>query len=157
MSDLRTAVAFLFQRAGRDALTPRQIRHQVSMDLRWFDPGEARTFVDAIQERGLVEEADDGLQPTFDVRDVDVDIGFSPDLDVEADATPFDELLDRLTQATGWDEQDAVARINEEQSRFDDLVEPIVAGLVVARQIGVDVDDLVDGVLRELTGTGEAG
>lgn len=150
MSDLRTAVAFLFQRVGEDALTPREIRHQVSMDLRWFDPDQARRFVDQARERGLVEETDDGLAPTFDVEAVDVSIGFSPDLDA-GQATPFDRLLARVCDGTGWDKQQAVAMINDEQADLGDLVEPVVAGFVVAREAGVDVDDLVDGYLDEAT------
>lgn len=150
MNQLRTAVAFVFQRAGRDALTEQEIRHHVSMDLRWFEPDEARRFVEQALDRELLEPAEDGLSPTFTVRDVEVPLGFQPDLPTR-EATPMDRLLDRLEAETGRERQDLVAEINGEQDRFGDLVDPIVAGFLVARDLEVDVDDLLEGYLGEQT------
>lgn len=149
MSELRTAVAFVFQRAGRGTLTEQEIRHHVSMDLRWFEPREAKRFVEQAVERDLVEATDDGLAPTFDVRGVEVPLGFEPTLR-DREVTPMDRLLDRLETATSRSRQDLVAEINAEQERFDGLVEPVVAGCLVAREAGVDVDDLLDAYLGEL-------
>lgn len=148
MSNLRTAVAFVFQRAGRSELTEQEIRHQVSMDLRWFEPEEARRFVEQARERELLEPAGDGLAPTFPVREVEVPLGFEPQLPAR-DVTPMDRLLDRLESETGRERQDLVAEVNREQDRFDDLVEPLVAGFLVARDLEVDVEDLVDAYLGE--------
>lgn len=148
MSDLRTAVAFVFQRAGRQELTEQEIRHHVSMDLRWFEPGEARRFVEQALDRELVEETPDGLRPTFEVRDVEVPLGFQPDLPTR-EATPMDRLLDRLEAETGRKRQDLVAEINAEQDRSGELLDPIVAGFLVARDLDVEVDDLVEGYLGE--------
>lgn len=140
MSELRTAVAFVFQRAGRRELTDQQIRHQVSMDLRWFEPRQARTFVERARERGYLEEGDEGLRPTFDPSEVEVPLGFEPDLTERT--SPLTPVLDRITDA-GGSREDAVAAINREQARFDDLLDPVVAGFLVARMRGIDVDDLI--------------
>lgn len=148
MSDLRTAVAFVFQRAGRQQLTEQEIRHHVSMDLRWFEPDEAKRFVEQALDRELLEEVADGLAPTFEVRDVEVPLGFQPELPTR-EATPMDRLLDRLEAETGRKRQDLVAQINGEQDRFGELLDPIVAGFLVARDLDVEVGDLVEGYLGE--------
>lgn len=148
MSDLRTAVAFVFQRAGRKELTEQEIRHHVSMDLRWFEPDQARRFVEQALDRELLEETADGLSPTFAVREIEVPLGFQPSLSTR-DATPMDRLLDRMEAETGRKRQDLVARVNREQDRSGELLEPIVAGFLVARDLEVDVGDLVEGYLGD--------
>lgn len=168
-------MAFVFQRAGKASLTERQVRHHVSMDLRWFPPKQARRFVEACLERGLLEEAGGGgdggdggtggedggkggLRPTFDVRGVDVPLGFRPRLP-SGPPTDLDAVIDRLTERADLSREQAVARINKEQARFDGLVDPEVAGLIVARELDVAVDDLLGRYLGRGVGStdGQAG
>lgn len=117
------------------------------MDLRWFEPDQARAFVDRCQDRGLLEATDDGLAPTFDVREVEVPLGFKPTLPGEA--TPLDDLLDRLVEEAGLDREQAVACVNQEQDRFGGLLDAQVAGLVVARSEGLDVTGEVRAYLQD--------
>ena len=153
---MRRAVAFLFRLEGGRALSEKEFVQFASYRLGWFKPTDAQRLLRVAQDLKLVELRQGSLTPTFDVAAVDVPVDFHPPAGVLDRAPPAQDLflttLNRIVERTGADRRTVVAGINAVQERMEVHVE--VAALIHARELGVDVSDLVqpvrDAVARRL-------
>jgi hypothetical protein len=158
MTAMKQAVAYLFRRSGEPALGEDALIRQVSLDLHWFSPRDARRFVEAAKARGLVVAgAKDGhFVPGFDVNLVDVPLGFRVGPEVlgpEAAATaPAREVAQELAELA------AAARKSDLESVWADirhkeeegLLKTPAAALVVAAEAGANVKPFVARVREAL-------
>ena len=77
-SDAEIIIAFLFKRSGKDGLSFSDIYLNLSMELNWFTPDEAKAFVNmAINEKLLIKK-ESLIKPNFDINKIVVPIGFIP-------------------------------------------------------------------------------
>ncbi len=145
---MKKTVAFLFRLEGGRALSEKEFVQFASYRLKWFKPTEAQRLMGLAQDLKLVELKAGALTPTFDVAAVDVPMDFKPPPTVLQAAPPppdlFLTVLNRILERTGADRKAVVAAINGVQDRMDVHVE--VAALVHARELGVDVTDLIEPV-----------
>lgn len=142
MEDLRKAIALLFRRKGRDAMSEKEFVLSASMDLRWFPPREAQKLLQRGLETKLLEANAGVLRTTFDVASVDVPRDFTPTPDLLEGSTPvaedlFVKIVDAIVSGTKSDRRNVIAAVNAIQERMD--VELEVAALIAARKAGVDV------------------
>ena len=142
MEDLRKAIALLFRRKGRDAMSEKEFVLSASMDLRWFPPREAQKLLQRGLETKLLEANAGVLRTTFDVASVDVPRDFTPTPDLLEVSTPvaedlFVRIVDAIASGTKSDRRNVIAAVNAIQERMD--VELEVAALIAARKAGVDV------------------
>ncbi|HKZ98072.1 MAG TPA: DUF2240 family protein [Thermoplasmata archaeon] len=142
MEDLRKAIALLFRRKGRDAMSEKEFVLSASMDLRWFPPREAQKLLQRGLETKLLEANAGVLRTTFDVASVDVPRDFTPTPDLLEGSTPVSEdlfvrIVDAIASGTKSDRRNVIAAVNAIQERMD--VELEVAALIAARKAGVDV------------------
>ncbi len=153
---MRRAVAFLFRLEGGRPLSEKEFVQFASYRLSWFKPTDAQRLLRVAQDLRLVELQQGSLTPTFDLATVDVPVDFRPPPGVLERAPPAQDLflatLNRIAEKTGADRRTVVAGINAVQERMEVHVE--VAALIHARELGVDVSDLVgpvrDAVARRL-------
>jgi len=145
---LQVAVAVPFRQQGARSLGEGEFVVALSLDREWFSPDQAKRLVDVAVGRGLLDQSDDGdLRPTFDVDDVEIPEGFTPDTDILREQSTFEQLLELMVSG-GLSKQDAVAATNETQRRLGVTLE--VAAVVVARRNDIDCSQLVDSVRAEL-------
>ena len=148
MEELKKAIAFLFRKKGRDAMTETDFVMSASMDLRWFLPKEAQRLLQICVDAKLLAMTDGKLTPSFDVASVDVPLDYAPQpslLDTRVGAADlFLKILDRILSVSRLEKKQAISMVNTTQGELD--VEVEVAALVVARNLGVDVSDLLDEV-----------
>jgi len=142
LEDLRKAIALLFRRKGRDAMSEKEFVLSASMDLRWFPPREAQKLLQRGLETKLLEANAGVLRTTFDVASVDVPRDFTPTPDLLEVSTPvaedlFVRIVDAIASGTKSDRRNVIAAVNAIQERMD--VELEVAALIAARKAGVDV------------------
>jgi len=142
LEDLRNAIALLFRRKGRDAMSEKEFVLSASMDLRWFPPREAQKLLQRGLETKLLEANAGVLRTTFDVASVDVPRDFTPTPDLLEGSTPvaedlFVKIVDAIASGTKSDRRNVIAAVNAIQERMD--VELEVAALIAARKAGVDV------------------
>jgi hypothetical protein len=142
LEDLRKAIALLFRRKGRDAMSEKEFVLSASMDLRWFPPREAQKLLQRGLETKLLEANAGVLRTTFDVASVDVPRDFTPTPDLLEGSTPvaedlFVKIVDAIVSGTKSDRRNVIAAVNAIQERMD--VELEVAALIAARKAGVDV------------------
>lgn len=152
MEEVKKAIAFLFKRKGRESMTEKDFVMSASMDLRWFPPRDAQRLLQIGRDTGLLKDAEGNLTPSFDVAGMDVPLNYSPPpamLQTEA-ATPalFVEALERIVAASKLERKQVVAMINLAQDQMD--VNAEVAALIVGRDLGIEVSDLLEKAERDL-------
>jgi hypothetical protein len=135
---LDVTVAVPFRQHGSTRLGEGEFVVALSLDRDWFSPDQAKRLIDLAAGRGLVERDDGDVVATFDPADVQIPEEFEPDASVLREQSAFEQILDACV-AAGIEKQDAVAGINERQSRLGVTAE--AAAVLFARENGVDVDD----------------
>jgi len=140
-------VAAPFQRTGGQRVGESEFVVDLSLKRDWFTPDQAKRLVDIAVSEGLVDRDDGDLIVSFDPRTTAIPEGFTPDESVLQKRSTFQQILDAITN-TGVAKQDAVAAINQLQAELGVTIE--AAGVLYARQQGLDVDNLVDLALGEL-------
>jgi hypothetical protein len=178
-TETQQALALVFRRFRDPPVPEDDLVKTMSLTLNWTKPSQAANLLDRGRNAGLVEVHDDGLAPAFDAGEVDVPFGFEPDDELfepvptpddeptpadeaagepaEADDGPADdggpvleELVDRIAEARGTERRKAVAAVNAKQEGLGGLVTLPVAGILVARQAGLDVRGDARTALAEL-------
>jgi len=144
---LQVAVAVPFRQQGARSLGEGEFVVALSLDREWFSPDQAQRLVDVAVGRSLLENNDGDLRPTFNVDDVEIPDGFTPDTDILREQSTFEQLLDQLVSG-GLSKQEAVAATNETQRRLGITLE--AAAVVVARRNDIDCGGVVDSVREEL-------
>jgi len=144
---LQVAVAAPFKRAGREHLTEQAVVVDLAVDRNWVSPDQAKRLVELGVSRGLLEQDEDGLRATFDVQDIEIPEGYTPDERLFQERSPVEVVIEALEE-TGVDRREAVASINDLQGRLG--VTAGAAAVLRARQAGVSVPDAVTSVETEL-------
>ncbi len=144
---LQIAVAVPFRQQGARELGEGEFVVALSLDREWFSPDQAKRLVDVAVGRGLLENTDGELRPTFDVGDVEIPEGFTPDTEILREQSTFEQLLDLMVSG-GLSKQEAVAETNETQRRLGISLE--AAAIVVSRRHGIDCSSVLESVQSEL-------
>ncbi len=152
MEELKKAIAFLFKRKGRDSMSDTDFVMSASMDLRWFVPKEAQQLLRLGLELKLLTLSEGKLSPSFDVESIEMPLDYTPPpslLDLRT-ATPdlFAKILDRILTSTQIEKKQVISMVNATQEELDVDIE--VASLIVARNAGVDISDLIDEVEQKI-------
>ena len=142
---LQQAIASLFKRKNMDLLSAKELELLASMELRWFEPAEARKLVDLARELGLLEETEAGLKPKFELDKIEIPLGFKPPKDIitnlEHDSESlFMQMVNHICLITGLDSQTVIAKINEKQAKFEDKIVLETIAILYGKEKDVDMD-----------------
>ncbi len=152
MGELETCLAVLFKRKGKNILSEKEFVFSASIDFRWFTPKEAQALLELGIKKGLLAKTDGFVKPNFDYKESDVPLSFRPSKEVlkeeREDLSLFALILARISEKSGMKKRDAVAKINRLQEKLGVDVE--VAGLALAKDLGVDTSDLIPKVEEEI-------
>lgn len=154
-SEVETIIAFLFKRSGKEELTPSELYLPLSMDLKWFSPNQAKTFVNMALQQKLLIKKDGKLKPSFDCKEVVVPVGFRPSKQPLEGRETKEEKLDavktimgRIVEKTGQDEQSVIKKINDVEKEKN--IRHEVAALLVSKEYDVDVEDCFDEIEEKI-------
>lgn len=151
-AELEVAIAQLFRKKGKSALTEKEFVFAASLDLRWFTPKEAQKLLDIGLESELLVMDGEKVKPSFDHASVDVQLGYKPDKNVlKASVAPkgnFLKIVEHIASEKKMDNKEVISLVNQTQERMGVDIE--VAALVVARSQGVDVSKFLDGIEEEV-------
>jgi len=144
----------IFKRKGKGVLTEKEFVFSASIDFRWFTPKEAHRLLDMGIEANLLERSNGFIKPSFDYKAVDVPLDLRPDKDMLTEPETievkplFPTILDLISSSSGLQRREAVARINKIQERLDVDIE--VASLVLARDLDIDIEELIPREMDEV-------
>ena len=154
MGEMEIAIAQIFRKKGKSSMAEKDFVFAVSLDFRWFGPKEAQKLLELGLDSGLLELADGMVSPTFDHKAVEVPKGFRPSADLltgQIQPKPkglFLKIVDAVAAKTGMPAKDLISQINQTQDRMGVDVE--VAALIVAKNLGVDIQEYLDPVEEEI-------
>lgn len=150
-SEPEIIIAFLFNRSGKTMMANSEFYLALSMDLKWFAPSDAKTFVGYAVKNKLLKKDGELLQPTFDYTKIVVPIGFYPskkvlDEKVEIRETQEESILDKIVkklvkEADLTDDQifEKIKTTSEEKN-----ITLEVAALLVGRKLDVKLDEFYE-------------
>lgn len=144
MDDMLYTAALPFKRKGTDTMKENAFIMALSMDLNWFKPDTARAFMQLAEENGLVSRGDGILKALFDVKGVQIPLGFKPDITKFEEKEVFDQIIERIMSKTGLDKKKIIANINQKRNETGGLFNIEVLGILVGKEYNVQMDDLID-------------
>jgi hypothetical protein len=150
MTELLFTAAMPFKRKGTDTIKETELVMALSMDLGWFKPDTARDFINSAIEKGIISREGDMLKAQFGINDVQVPMGFKPDISRFREKEVFEQIIERIMINTGLEKQKIIAEINKSRNEKGGLFSIEVLGILMAREYGIQVDDLIDKSYRSL-------
>ena len=151
MSDLTYTVSMPFKRKGKDALKDMEFILALSLDLKWFNPEQAKIILNDAQKSGLLIREGEFVHPSFDISKIEIPSGWKPESVIVENKTIFDRIIDRIIHGTGIEKRKVIAMINKKQEEFSKQVSIEVSAILVAVENGIMVDDLIDEEYAALT------
>jgi hypothetical protein len=152
MGNIEQVLALIFRRKGKGVLSEKEFVFSASIDYRWYTPKEAQRLLELGLERKLLVKTDGFVRPAFDYRKVEVPPDLRPGkgiLEEEPVELPlFSIMVSRIASSSGMSKREVVARINKLQERLE--VEVEAAGLVLARELHISMDDLLSRAKEEI-------
>jgi len=151
MSDLTYTVSMPFKRRGKDALKDMEFILALSLDLKWFNPEQAKIILSDALRSGLLKRDGELVRPSFDITKIEIPSGWKPESVIVENKTIFDRIIDRIIHGTGIEKRKVIAMINKKQEEFAKQVSIEVSAILIAVENGVMVDDLIDEEYAALT------
>jgi hypothetical protein len=143
MNELLFTAAMPFKRKGTDTIKETEFVMALSMDLGWFKPDTARDLINSAIENGIISREGDMLKAQFGINDVQIPMGFKPDVSGFREKEVFEQIIERIMINTGLEKQKIIAEINKSRSEKEGLFSIEVLGILMAREYGIQVDELI--------------
>ena len=119
-SDAEITIAFIFKRSGKQKLKLSEFYLPLSMQLNWFSPQEAKDFAKIAIKQNLLKEKEGSIEPTFDINQVKIPVGFHPTKQVfETKEKAVEEkdlrtkIIEEISKKTNLDEKSIIDKINQ--------------------------------------------
>lgn len=151
MSDLTYTVSMPFKRKGKDELKDTEFVLALSIDLKWFNPEQAKIVLSDAERSGLLKREGELVRPAFDLSGIEIPSGFKPEPVSFTKKSIFDRTIERIMTGTGIEKRKVIAMINKKQEELSKQVVIEVSAILVAIENGVMVNDLIDEEYASLT------
>lgn len=153
--DLKKVVSTPFKRKGKDEIGKRAFVFTLALDLNWFSLDEARKILEIAKKKGFLDEKNEKIFPTFEVSDADVSLSFKPNSEFidkikEEGENILSLVIKRIQEEEDETRKEIVSEANEIQSEMEKLIDVEVAALLLAKEKGIEVSDLVNKKIAQL-------
>lgn len=150
MDELAFAVAGPFKKNSASSLSIKDFDFSLSFDLKWMSPDEASKLRErAIRSKLLVIE-DGILRPDFNIDAVDIPHGFKPSPALFKDDSALEYIMAHIAISTSLEMREIAVRINSKQEELSDLVDIEAAAILVARELGCDIESIYQKVYDKI-------
>ena len=136
----RKIIASVFMLSDTDSLTKQEMVNLFIYNLRFFDPEDSRSVVEAAKSSGYLRIRDDGsMELTFDQGSVGISPEYRPPegLDVNSLSKPLMERLIDAVMESGLSKKEAISSINKVVESYS-LLFP-AAAVYVGLENGADM------------------
>ncbi len=148
--NLQIAVAAPFKHLHKDRLQRSEFVFYIAIDRKWMNKEQVNQLLERARSEGLIEMESGGIRPLFDVAAISIPLGFKPTSDILVAESPYEELIGRIAVATGKTSQDIVAELHQVVNHFDGNLFVEAAVVILARKHGVEFEDRLDALKREV-------
>jgi len=135
---------------GKSSMKKSELIYTFSLDLGWFSHDTAKKVVELAKDRGLIQEKDDEIVPTFDLDEIEIPIDFKPDLSKIFASSAFDLIIQEISEKTGKNIGEVIAMINKKQEELGNLLSIEVVALIIAKELGIDISRYIEDVEAEI-------
>lgn len=157
-SETEIIIAFLFKRSGKSKLSFSDLYLNLSMDLNWFTPEDAKDFVNLALKQKLLTKKGESIQPNFDYDKIVVPVGFTPSkrvLDVKKvkkhdkkEETALKKIVKRVVEKTDLDERQAIEKINTTAKEKNITME--VAALLIGKEYDISLEEFFEEIEEKI-------
>ena len=150
MDELAFAVAGPFKKNAASSLSIKEFDFSLSFDLKWMSPDEASKLRErAVRSKLLVIE-DGTLRPDFRIDSVDIPNGFRPSPALFKERSDIENIMAHIAGSTSLEMREIAASINAKQEELSYLVDTETAAIMVARELGCDIESIYQEVYDKI-------
>jgi hypothetical protein len=153
-SEKEIIISFLFKRSGKENLKFSDLYLALSMELNWFTPDDAKSFISlALKEKILIKK-DDFIQPNFEYENTIIPIGFTPSKRVfeikkaekkeEKKENTLEKMIKILVEKANIDKSKIAKKIDTLAKEKNITVE--VAALYIGKEFNINFDNFYEEV-----------
>ena len=153
-SEKEIIISFLFKRSGKEDLKFSDLYLALSMELNWFTPDDAKSFISLVLEENLLTKKGDLLKPNFNYQNTAIPIGFTPSKRVfeikkaekkeEIKETILEEMIKILIKKSNLDKSKITKKIGE-LAKEKNITEEIAA-LLIGKEYNIDFEKFFEKV-----------
>jgi hypothetical protein len=148
-SESEIILTFIYKRSGKTKLSFSELYLTLSMDLNWFTPEDAKSFVNSALKQDLLIKKGEEIQINFDYEKINVPVGFTPSRQAfnykedrdheEIEDSILDKIVKRIVEKTNLDKIQVINDINSIASEKNITKE--VAALLVGKDHNINFDE----------------
>jgi len=157
-SEYKIIIAFVFNRAGKKELVFSEFYLTLSMDLKWFTPEDAKTFIKNALQNGLLKEEDEQIKPNFNIDEIKIPLGFYPSEKVlqqkeakkekNQDENILDIIVEKIVEKSNLDKKTILKQLKELEKEKNITVE--IAALLVGKDYNLVFDEILEKIEEQL-------
>jgi hypothetical protein len=147
---LAQTIASAFKSRGKRRLSKSDLTYILSFDFKWFSHSLSKKVVEEAIKNGLLTFNEGKLEPTFDLKSVEIPVDFKPDIKRIFTFSVFDELVELISEKTGQEKSLVVSMVNKKQDEFKGSLSAEVVALLYAKEIGIDIKPFIPKVRDEI-------
>nr|WP_321497756.1 DUF2240 family protein [uncultured Methanolobus sp.] len=155
MDELMLVAATPFKRNNKKSLSIKDFEFVLSFDLKWMAPDAASKIRDKAIVAQLLRFEGAELTPVFDISKIEIPHGFKPSGSLFQERSIIEDIIAMIVAGCGKNTKETIVMINNKQEELGDLIDIEIAGLLVAREMGCNIDQIYDRVCSKVLGTGE--
>lgn len=151
-SEYKIIIAFVFNRAGKKELVFSEFYLTLSMDLKWFTPEDAKTFIKNALQNGLLKEEDEQIKPNFNIDEIKIPLGFYPSEKVlqqkeakkekNQDENILDIIVEKIVEKSNLDKKTILKQLKELEKEKNITIE--IAALLVGKDYNLVFDEILE-------------
>jgi hypothetical protein len=153
-SEKEIIISFLFKRSGKVDLKFSDLYLALSMELNWFTPDDAKSFISLALKENLLKKKGDLLKPNFDYENTIIPIGFIPSKRIfeikkaenkeEKKETTLEEIIKILNEKSNLDKSQISKKIDELANEKNITDE--VAALLIGKGLNINLEKFFEKV-----------
>jgi len=149
---LQKTLAAPFYHTRKDTLQKSELIFYYAYDKKFMSKDDVQRILKRGVDQGLIEIHNDTVRPLFDINTVEIPIGYRPSSIIFEIEDPFQQLLDRISIETGIQHEEIIRDVNTIQiDFFDQKIRSDAALIIIAKQHGVIIADLLDAFREKWT------
>jgi len=150
-SEVKIIISFIYKRSGKQKISFSDLYLDMSINLNWFTPEDAKKFVNQAIEKGFLIKEKDLIEPAFDIKKIKIPVGFYPSkrvffedesIDEMKENDILDEIIKIISESSNENEQGIMKKI--EQIAEEKNLTAEVAGLLLGKENNIDLSDFFD-------------
>jgi len=151
---LQQVITSLYKRKGKSAISAHDLELLASMELRWFDPADARKVIQHAKTMGLLKDTEKGMVTNFNLDSVEIPFGFKPPKDLLESMTEeeslFMQLVNQISMATSLKPEQIIADLNDKQAETKNHFTLEVLALLYGKARDVELDNYIPTIKSKL-------